>query len=99
MRKQIALLLLCSALTTPAMAEVLKDISIEGTRRIEDATVMNYLRLKKGQNVSESDVDAATKTLFATGLFSDVDIKLEKGVAKIKVEENPIVHQIFFDLQ
>ncbi|MBR6412215.1 MAG: outer membrane protein assembly factor BamA [Alphaproteobacteria bacterium] len=97
MRKQIALLLLCSAMTSPAMAEVLKDISIEGTRRIEDATVMNYLRLKKGQNVSESDVDAATKTLFATGLFSDVDIRLDKGVAKIKVEENPIVHRVFFE--
>jgi len=97
MKKQIACLLMCSCLVSPAMAEVLKDISIEGTRRIEDATVMNYLRLKKGQNVTEADVDAATKTLFATGLFSDVDIKLNKGIAKIKVEENPIVHQVFFE--
>ncbi|MDY6407801.1 MAG: outer membrane protein assembly factor BamA [Pseudomonadota bacterium] len=97
MRKQFTCLLLCSVLASPAMAEVLKDIKIEGTRRIEDATVMNYLNLEKGQDVSEAEIDRATKTLFATGLFSNVDIAINKGVAQIKVEENPIVHQIYFE--
>ena len=80
-----------------AEAEILKDIHISGTRRIENSTVMNYLHLKKGQNVSEEDLDNASKTLFATGLFSDVQIEMNKGVADIKVQENPIVHEVYFE--
>ena len=80
-----------------AKAEILQDIHISGTRRIENSTVMNYLRLKRGQDVSEEDLDNASKTLFATGLFSDVQIDMNGGVANIKVEENPIVHEVYFE--
>ena len=97
MKKQITCLLLCSGLVSPAFAEILKDITIEGTHRIENETVMNYLSLKKGKDVTDSDLDKATKTLFGTGLFSDVDIQMNKGMAKIKVTENPIVGKIYFE--
>lgn len=97
MKKQIACLLVCSALVSPALAARLKDISIEGTRRIENATVMDYLNLEKGQNITDADLDAATKTLFSKGLFSDVDIQMKKGVVYIKVKENPIVHTVYFE--
>ena len=97
MKKQIACLLVCSALVSPAWAARLKDISIEGTRRIENATVMDYLNLEKGQNITDADLDAATKTLFSKGLFSDVDIQMKKGVVYIKVKENPIVHTVYFE--
>ena len=80
-----------------ANAEILKDIRISGTRRIENATVMNYLRLKKGQDISEEALDNASKTLFATGLFSDVQVDMKEGVAYIKVAENPIVHEVYFE--
>ena len=80
-----------------ARAETLQEIKISGTRRIENSTVMNYLRLKKGQDVSDEQLDAAGKTLFATGLFSDVNIDMNDGVATIKVQENPIVHEVYFE--
>ncbi len=80
-----------------AQAETLKSMKIQGTRRIEDATITNYTGMKIGQNVTASDLDRATKTLFATGLFSNVDIKMNNGIATVNVEENPIVHEIFFE--
>ncbi len=80
-----------------AQAEILRDIRIEGTRRIENSTVMNYLRLKKGQDISEEVLDNASKTLFATGLFSDVQVNMNNGIAEIKVQENPIVHEVYFE--
>ncbi len=97
MKKHIAALMIYSALVSPVVAEELIDITVEGTRRIENETVMNYLNLEKGQDVGAAELDEATKALFATGLFSDVDIQMEKGVAKITVEENPIVHTIYFE--
>ena len=80
-----------------AQAEVLKSMKIQGTRRIENATITNYTGMKIGQNVTDADLDRATKTLFATGLFSNVDIKMRDGIATVKVEENPSVHEVFFE--
>lgn len=97
MTKRLAFLLIGTCLASPVSAAVLQRVSIEGTRRIENATVMNYLRLEPRDDVTDADLDAATKTLFATGLFSDVKIDMKAGVAHIRVEENPIVHTVYFE--
>lgn len=92
------LFLIGTVAASPAWAaERLKDIDIQGTRRIENETVKTYLDLKKGALMDEEAVDGAVKTLFATGLFSDVKITMDKGVARVVVQENPLVHAIFFE--
>ena len=97
MKKFIGLLLLGSILTTPAGAVVLKDVSVSGTKRLENATILSYLNVKTGQDISASDLDQATKTLFATGLFSDVSVKMSGNTMVVNVAENPIVHEVFFE--
>ena len=97
MKKVITTLFLGTFLTSPVSAEILKQVDISGTRRIENATVMSYLRLNPGDDVSDGDLDTATKTLFATGLFSDVNIKMTDGTMAIRVDENPIVHTVYFE--
>ncbi len=86
-----------SLLPLMAQAEILKAVEIKGTARIEDATVMSYLHLEKGDNVTPADIDKAVKTLFATGLFSDVRMNMKNGMARIDVVENPIVHNVYFE--
>ena len=97
MKKTIGLLLLSSFLTTTASAAVLKNVTVNGTQRLEDSTIMSYLNVKKGQNITSSDLDKATKTLFATGLFSDVRIQMNNGTMSVQLEENPIVRDVFFE--
>ncbi len=97
MKKSIVFLLTGLFFSLSVSAEELTDISISGTARIENATILNYLRLKEGDDVSASDLDAATKTLFSTGLFSDVRVKMNKGRMTITVVENPIVHTVYFE--
>lgn len=97
MKKPIIFLLTGVFFSLSVSAEELTDISISGTARIENATILNYLRLKEGDDVSASDLDTATKTLFATGLFSDVQVKMNKGRMTITVVENPIVHTVYFE--
>ena len=89
-----ALLAAVSLLAFQARAEVLKKMNIQGTRRIENATVASYTGMKIGQDVTDSDLDAASKTLFSSGLFSNVDIQMKDGVVSVKVEENPIVYEV-----
>ena len=97
MKKVITLLLTGTFLSGTVSAETLNTVSIQGTARIENQTVMNYLNLKTGTDISGADIDKATKTLFATGLFSDVDIKMTDGQLNITVKENPIVHNVYFE--
>lgn len=78
-------------------ADILNSVEIEGTVRIEDATVMSYLDMEKGDDITSLDIDKAVKALFATGLFSDVSMKMSNGIVKIDVVENPIVYQIYFE--
>lgn len=91
------LLAAVSLLAFSAQAEVLQSMRITGTRRIENATVANYTGMRVGQNVTDADLDRATKTLFASGLFSDVNVKMQNGVAVVQVQENPIVYEVFFE--
>lgn len=97
MKKFIGLLFLSSALTTLASAEVLKDVSIKGTQRLENTTIMSYLHVHQGQNIEDIDLDRATKTLFETGLFSDVNVQMNNHTLLVSVIENPIVHEVFFE--
>lgn len=97
MKKFIGLLLLGSVLTTPTGAEILKAVSVQGTQRLENSTIMSYLQVQQGQNMSAADLDKATKTLFETGLFSDVNVKMNNGTLLVSVIENPIVHEVFFE--
>ncbi len=97
MKKYIGLLLLGSALTSPVSAAVLRDVTVDGTQRLENTTIMSYLNVRSGQNITASDLDQATKTLFATGLFSDVSVKMDGNTMVVRVNENPIVHEVFFE--
>ena len=90
-------LALCALMAFSVQAEELKSVQISGTKRIENSTVMNYLGLKTGEEVGQVELDKASKTLFATGLFSDVQVSMKDGVANIQVVENPIVHEVYFD--
>lgn len=90
--------LLVFALEAHADGFVLKSVRTEGLKRVEKETVMAYLGIKPGQSVSDNDLDKAFKNLYATGLFSDIEMEPEKGgVLKVKVKENPLVGKRAFD--
>ncbi len=97
MKKIIGLLLMSSALATQASAEVLRSVSVNGTQRFENATILNELNFRSGQNITAADLDSATKKLFATGLYSDVSVKMKNGVMLVDVVENPTVYDVYFE--
>ncbi|MXN67015.1 outer membrane protein assembly factor BamA [Stappia sp. GBMRC 2046] len=80
-----------------AQAAVASRIQVEGTTRIEDATVESYITIRPGQPYGPSDVDESLKALFATGLFEDVSISQSGGTLIVRVVENPIVSRISFE--
>ncbi len=75
-----------------------KNIEVSGLERVEKATVLSYLNLRKNTNVSQEALDTAFKNLYNTGLFSDIDFDISsQNTLKINVKENPIIGQRAFD--
>lgn len=71
-------------------------IEVTGNRRIESSTIIAYMVAQPGQAFSQQAVNDSVKTLYATGLFSSVDITRSGSVLNVTVAENPTVSQVFF---
>ncbi len=81
-----------------AMAgDTISQIKVEGTERLEPETVTSYLTMNRGDAASQDKIDASLKALYATGLFKDIDIRMEGSILVVKVTENPIINRITFE--
>jgi outer membrane protein insertion porin family len=80
-----------------AVAQVVTEIKVEGTQRIDPDTVRSYLLVRPGDNVDAERLDRALKALFATGLFADVALQREGSALVARVVENPIINRIQFE--
>jgi outer membrane protein insertion porin family len=83
--------------TTSAAPQPISDISVEGTKRLEKATVLNFINVEMGEVLDESKLDEALKKLYATGYFADVVLEQTGGLLKIKVVENPTINRIVYE--
>jgi outer membrane protein insertion porin family len=82
---------------TTAEAATIKKIVVVGNKRVEEETVISYLQIVQGDQLDADKVDQSLKSLFATGLFADVNITQAGGVVTVKVVENPIINKIAFE--
>ncbi len=102
MRKTKFGLLACAAvlLAEPALAKIgepVEFIRVEGTQRVEAETVRAYMQLREGQIDEATLVDQSVKSLFDSGLFSDVTIRREQLGLVVTVLENPIINRVTFE--
>ena len=73
---------------------VVKDIRVEGIQRTEPGTVFSYLPVKVGDTLTDDQSAAALRALFSTGFFTDVSLKVEKGVLVVIVRERPSIASV-----
>jgi outer membrane protein insertion porin family len=86
------------AAATSRMAEgLISELRVEGNQRIETATIRSYMQVQPGDPFDPERIDRSLKTLYATGLFSDVKISRSGSVLVVHVVENPIVNRIAFE--
>ncbi|MCH7864092.1 MAG: outer membrane protein assembly factor BamA [Proteobacteria bacterium] len=78
-------------------ADIVQEIVVEGTQRIEPDTVKSYLLIREGDSFDPARVDRSLKSLFATGLFADVTLRRQGKNLIVSVVENPIINRIAFE--
>jgi outer membrane protein insertion porin family len=77
--------------------DLIRDVAVQGTQRVERETVRSYLLLQEGDPFDPRRVDQSLKSLFATGLFADVSITRNGGTLVVNVVENPVINRIAFE--
>lgn len=75
----------------------IESIRIEGNERVESSTIMSYLGIKSGSNLTQADIDNGLKSLYATGFFADVKLLKSGNALVVRVVENPIVNKVAFE--
>ncbi|MGH7088756.1 MAG: POTRA domain-containing protein, partial [Stellaceae bacterium] len=80
-----------------AAGGTIQEIRIDGTQRVEPETVRSYLLVQPGDPFDAERIDRSVKALFATGLFSDVNIHREGDALIVRVVENPVINRIAFE--
>ena len=77
--------------------ETIRTINVKGSQRLEEQTVLSYMKLRVGQTYTQEAADQALKDLFETELFKDVSVRNENGVVTIEVVENPVINRILIE--
>ena len=88
-----------AAFVSPAWAVepfVINDIRVEGLQRTDPGTVFAALPFRIGDTYTDDKGAAALRALFATGLFKDVRIEIDKQVAVVIIDERSIIATVSF---
>ncbi|WP_371397987.1 outer membrane protein assembly factor BamA [Fretibacter rubidus] len=86
-----------AAPAAPQAPTVIRTVQVQGNQRVEANTVASYLLFGRGDPYSEERIDMSVKTLYATGLFADVEIDPRDGNVLISVVENPIINRVILE--
>ncbi|MDX2277105.1 MAG: outer membrane protein assembly factor BamA [Hyphomonadaceae bacterium] len=86
-----------AAQAQPQPAGAIRRVVVEGNQRIEPSTITSYLLVHPGEPFDAERIDLSLKTLFATGLFADVQIEQRESDLVVSVIENPIINRVIFE--
>ena len=84
-----------------AEGEKLVEIRIQGNHRIESAAILNTIKMRAGDSLTDDKTDADIRAIYKLGHFVDVQALQEesdKGVVLVYlVQEKAIVREIIFE--
>ena len=88
---------LAGVLASPAAAQTVASIQVEGNRRVEIETIRSYFKPGPGGRLDQAQIDDGLKALIETGLFQDVRISQARGGVLVTVVENPVIGRVAFE--
>jgi outer membrane protein insertion porin family len=80
----------------PAFAQVFSfsNVTIEGNERVDNATILNYAGIRRGEEVSAAALNDAYQRILNSNLFETVELVPQGSTLVIRVVEFPIVNVI-----
>ncbi len=80
----------------PATAQefTVADIEVEGLQRVSAGNVFAAFPIDIGASLNEQELGDAIRTLFRTGLFTDIEAYRDNGTLVLQVQERPAIASI-----
>src|SRR5664280_884229 len=83
--------------SSPAAAQTVSSIEVQGNRRVEIETIRSYFKGGAGGHLDQGQIDDGLKALIETGLFQDVKINHVGNRLVVVVVENPVIGRVAFE--
>jgi outer membrane protein insertion porin family len=83
--------------SSPAAAQTVSSIEVQGNRRVEIETIRSYFKGGAGGHLDQGAIDDGLKALIETGLFQDVKINRVGNRLVVVVVENPVIGRVAFE--
>lgn len=87
----VACALAFTATSILAQGHVIKDIRVEGIARTDAGTVFSHLPIRVGDTYSAELGAEAMRSLYASGMFKDIELDMDGNVLVVRVQERPTV--------
>ena len=97
--KKLLLLLTLFVLgpTNISLSETINKINIIGNDRIPEETILMFSEISIGDDIEINDLNTILKKVYDSNFFNNVSVKLLDNVLSIKVSENPIIENIYYE--
>ncbi len=80
---------------------IVKEVAVQGNRRVQAAVVLARIRTKVGESFDPGKLRDDVKAVFALGFFDDVELRTEDFEGGVKVifvvVERPLVREVRFE--
>jgi outer membrane protein insertion porin family len=86
-----------AAQVQPALPFVVRNFRVDGAQRIAEGTIYNYLPINIGDTVDVRRLREASRALFETGFFQDLEFRRDGDTLVIAVLERPSILEFTFD--
>jgi len=84
-----------------APAPLVRDIGVEGNRRIQSPVILNRVVTKIGDTFSPTGIREDVRNIFNLGFFDDVQVRVEEFEGGVRlifvVTERPLVREVGFE--
>ncbi len=90
MFKKILLLIM---LINTIFAQI-KNIEIRGLKNVQESNISSLIDIKVGDTPSQKEISEQIKSLYSTGRFKDIKIKVEDDILIINLIEWPVINNI-----
>ena len=72
-------------------------ILVEGNQRIEEETILSYLSIEPGTEITAGELNEALRRVQDSGLFESVSLDPDNAVLVVDVQEFPTINRISFE--
>ena len=92
--KNFFTILIFLVISNVSLAEIIKDIKINGNERISDETVKVYGDIQINQDVNNLKINEIIKNLYSTNFFKDIKVVVKDKTLIIDLIEYPVINVV-----